>query len=61
VIESATDVGAWSRALERLATEPSLRTELSRAGLQRVGQFAPDRTARQTLALYEARDPEGEA
>jgi glycosyltransferase involved in cell wall biosynthesis len=53
VLESATDVRAWSEALERIASDPSLRADLGRAGLERVRQFAPERAARETLAVYE--------
>jgi glycosyltransferase involved in cell wall biosynthesis len=52
-IESATDIEAWSRALERIASQPSVRVELRRAGLDRVREFEPERMARQTLQVYE--------
>lgn len=52
VLESATDVRAWSGALERIAADPSLAAVLRRAGLERVRQFAPERVVRETLAVY---------
>jgi glycosyltransferase involved in cell wall biosynthesis len=53
VLASATDVRTWSEALERVAGTPSVRADLVRAGLDRVRQFAPERVARETLAVYE--------
>jgi glycosyltransferase involved in cell wall biosynthesis len=52
VLESASDVRAWSEALERIIGDPSLRAGLRLAGLDRVRQFAPERVARETLAVY---------
>ncbi len=52
VIESSTDVHAWSRALERIAGEPLTRARLRQAGLNRAQLFLAERTARQTLQLY---------
>ncbi len=47
------DVAALSAALVRLASERTLRAELSDAGLQHAQRFSWKRTAAQTLAAYE--------
>jgi glycosyltransferase involved in cell wall biosynthesis len=52
VLPSATDVRAWSEALERLAGQPSLRADLRRAGLERIHEFEPGRVVRETLEVY---------
>jgi glycosyltransferase involved in cell wall biosynthesis len=52
LVDSATDVAAWSSALEQVASQPSLRAALSRAGLSRVHDFDPSRAARQVLQVY---------
>ena len=57
LLASATDVGEWSRALERVANDPSLRERLRQAGLVRAAQFGGERAARQTLQLYEEMAP----
>jgi glycosyltransferase involved in cell wall biosynthesis len=53
LVESATSVEEWSRALERFATEPSLRAEMRRSGLERAAEFSAERSALMTLGLYE--------
>ena len=40
-------------ALRDLANSPDLRTDLRLRGLERAAEFSWDRTARQTLAIYE--------
>ena len=52
VVESATDVTAWSHALEGIAADPSKRHQLQLAGLNRAQQLTAERAARQTLHLY---------
>lgn len=41
-------------AMRRLATDPTLRTDLARKGLARAARFTWEATARRTLAVYEA-------
>lgn len=53
VIGSATDVGAWSDAFERMATQPAERARLRQAGLDRAARFRAEETARATLQYYE--------
>jgi alpha-1,3-rhamnosyl/mannosyltransferase len=52
-VDSPHDASAWSAALERIASEPDVRSTLSRKGIARAAEFAPERTASQTLAFYE--------
>jgi glycosyltransferase involved in cell wall biosynthesis len=47
------DVDAWAAAIEQLVNAPEQRAELAARGLQRAAQFSWERTARQTLALYD--------
>jgi glycosyltransferase involved in cell wall biosynthesis len=47
------DVAAWAAALWRLLADPALREELRRRGLARAAQFSYERTARETLAVYD--------
>jgi glycosyltransferase involved in cell wall biosynthesis len=53
VIDAATDASAWSRALERVAGDPSLRATMREAGLDRATAFTAEQSARHTLHLYE--------
>ena len=53
LLDSATDTGEWSRAMERVAYDSALRQRLSEAGLIRASRFTGDRTARETLGVYE--------
>jgi glycosyltransferase involved in cell wall biosynthesis len=48
------DVDALSAALQRIATDDALRTELGRAAYRRAGEFTIDRMAEQTVSIYEA-------
>ncbi|MGE0702361.1 MAG: glycosyltransferase family 4 protein [Vicinamibacterales bacterium] len=52
-LSSPDDVGAWSAALARVASDDGLRTALSRAGLERASLFDPGRSADRTVAFYE--------
>lgn len=52
-IASATDVGAWSDAFERMAVQPAERARLRQAGLERAARFRAEQTARSTLQFYE--------
>ncbi|MDX1501717.1 MAG: glycosyltransferase family 1 protein [Thermoanaerobaculia bacterium] len=47
------DVEKIAQAIAGLMGDPERRLELSRAGLERAEQFRWERTARQTLAVYE--------
>ena len=47
-----TDIDGLSAALETVILDEDLRRRLSRAGLERAGQFSWDRTARETLSVY---------
>jgi len=40
-------------AMERVLTDPDLRTELSRKGKERAKQFTWEKCARETLKVYE--------
>ncbi len=46
------DVSGWTTALWRVLADDTLRTELSRRGLERAARFTPERLARETLAVY---------
>ena len=47
------DVDAWVQALARVVSDADWRAELRQRGLQRAAHFDWQRTAEQTLALYE--------
>lgn len=47
------DTAAWSAALSRVISEPSLRTRLRAAGLARAQTFTWQRTAQAVLPLYQ--------
>ncbi len=47
----------WSRAMERVATEPAFTAILSEKGRTRVSLFRIDNTARQTLAALKMAHP----
>jgi glycosyltransferase involved in cell wall biosynthesis len=53
VISSATDVAAWSAALERMAASPADRARLRALGLERAMRFRAEETARATLSVYD--------
>ena len=53
LLDSATDIGEWSRAMERIAHDSALRQRLCEAGPIRASRFTGDRTARKTLGVYE--------
>ena len=48
-----TDPAALTTALQRVLRDPALHTRLRTAGLQRAAEFSWERTARETLAVYE--------
>lgn len=48
------DVEAMANAITRALDDPGLREELRRRGLERASEFAWERTARQTLAVYQS-------
>jgi len=47
------DVAGWAAALWRLLADAPLRLELRRRGLERASQFSYDRTARETVEVYQ--------
>ena len=47
------DVEALAEAMERLLRDDGLRADLRERGLRRAEEFSWERTARQTLAVYE--------
>ena len=47
------DIEGIARAAERLTTDAALRTDLVRRGRERARAFTWERTARETLAVYE--------
>ena len=47
------DIEGIARAAERLTTDPALRTDLIRRGRERARAFTWERTARETLAVYQ--------
>ena len=51
---SPGSVGAIAGAMEAVLTDGALRTRLSAAGRERAREFSWDRTARETLEVYEA-------
>jgi len=53
LLVAPTDVKAIAAAMQRVLSEPDLAAELRRRGLERASQFSWERTARETLAVYE--------
>jgi glycosyltransferase involved in cell wall biosynthesis len=47
------DLEAWSSALTRVLNDEAWRSQLSAQGLQRASGFSWQKTASQTLAIYE--------
>jgi glycosyltransferase involved in cell wall biosynthesis len=47
------DAGALARAMEQVLTDTSLRADLSARGLAQASKFSWERTARETLAVYD--------
>ncbi|MBN2148903.1 MAG: glycosyltransferase family 4 protein [Anaerolineales bacterium] len=47
------DVEAWASAIVRVLNDSSLRTDLSKRGLEHAGQFTWERHARETTAVYQ--------
>jgi glycosyltransferase involved in cell wall biosynthesis len=47
------DESAWASALSQLLTDENSRDNMRRKGLQRAAEFSWERTARQTLAIYD--------
>jgi glycosyltransferase involved in cell wall biosynthesis len=47
------DEGAWVKAMERLLTQPNARERWRERGLERAATFSWERTARETLKIYE--------
>jgi glycosyltransferase involved in cell wall biosynthesis len=54
VLVDPYDEGALRQGLARLLASEDLRSDLRRRGLKRAGQFSWERTAQETLAIYEA-------
>jgi len=52
LVDSA-DCDAWAAAMAHALTDTTLRTELSRRGLERAGQFSWERFGEETLDVYE--------
>ena len=50
----ATDVHAWSMVLERLATDPALRTDVAARGRTRAAGFSWETSARAAMGALEA-------
>jgi alpha-1,3-rhamnosyl/mannosyltransferase len=48
------DVNAIAATLERVASDPNLRTDLQQRSLNRAAQFSWERTARLTLDIYQS-------
>jgi glycosyltransferase involved in cell wall biosynthesis len=53
ILVTPTDIPALTSAMERVLTDRVLSDELSERGLVRSQQFSWDKTARETLAVYE--------
>ena len=47
------DLPGWVDAMERILHDEALRSELRARGLARAREFTWERTARQTLAVYQ--------
>ena len=54
ILVDPTDIRALSDAMAAVLTGPSLAARLSEAGLARSKQFSWEKTARETLAVYES-------
>jgi glycosyltransferase involved in cell wall biosynthesis len=50
------DVGALARAMRRVTEDADLRARLAIAGVRQSARFSWERTARQTLAVYDELD-----
>ncbi|MDV2502428.1 MAG: glycosyltransferase family 1 protein [bacterium] len=60
ILVDPQDTEAWAEAIEKILIDTSLRDRLVALGLERVSLFTWERTARQTLAVYqEAADEAG--
>jgi glycosyltransferase involved in cell wall biosynthesis len=53
LIVDPSDVNSIRLALERVLGDKALRMKLRRAGIRRSSQFDPDRTAMETVSVYE--------
>ncbi|MGH7254951.1 MAG: hypothetical protein ACREI3_04165 [Nitrospirales bacterium] len=53
VLVDPMDVEGFAREMERVLTDSGLRQDLRERGLRRDAQFSWDRTARETIAVYE--------
>jgi glycosyltransferase involved in cell wall biosynthesis len=53
LLVNPSDVEAIATAMQRVLDDPDLAAELRARGLERARQFSWDRTARETLAIYE--------
>lgn len=47
------DVGGWVTAMKCVLTDDHLKTEMVRKGLERAKQFSWEKTARETMQVYE--------
>jgi len=47
------DTEAMTAALRALAADVDLRADMARRGIERAARYSWERTARETLALYE--------
>jgi glycosyltransferase involved in cell wall biosynthesis len=52
ILVDPVNVQALSQAMARILTDPDLRQELRRRGMERSRQFSWGETARRTLAVY---------
>jgi glycosyltransferase involved in cell wall biosynthesis len=48
------DIDAWAEAMTRIAQDEPLRDELRRRGAAQAAAFTWDRTARETVAVYDS-------
>ncbi|MEK7184139.1 MAG: glycosyltransferase family 1 protein, partial [Patescibacteria group bacterium] len=53
ILLSPTDMAGWTKALVSLMTDASLRREIGGRGRKQARRFSWERTARETIRVYE--------
>ena len=53
ILEDPTDTDGFARSMERVLTNPDVHQTLRQRGLEQAARFSWDRTARETVAVYE--------
>ena len=53
ILVDSSDTGGWVEAMRKVLTDSALREEMVGKGLERARQFSWEKTARETLAVYQ--------